>query len=992
MTKFTQNYQSAFLNHSLFTLKNVIIFLLFLQIPITGKSAINYAFSASAGAFTANAAPTVLHAAGVDDAFFVGAPIGFTFNYGGCTTTPYTTVNVSSNGVLSLGNGLTGTVANNLLTTTTQGPLIAPLWDDLAVGTGGSVNYKTTGVAGSRIFTVEWLNMKWGWSSTIAISFQAKLYETSGKIEFIYRQEAGGTSSPSASIGINGAAAGDFYSLNGTGASPVAVYGTETLNLSSKPATGQVYSWTLPGTMTYTSSTVTQASTANVYQASTNQEIIAVPITVTGGCTPFSLTQMIINMTGTTSITDVTNIDVYYTGNTNAYSASTLFGSIAPAVGSLTVNGTQLLQNGINYFWIVYDVAAGAVVGDLLDAQCTQITMNGGIGNKIPSITNPAGTRPIITVPGSFSKWNQLSWMKGVVEATGGGIIWGGRTTNTYSSGGSDAYFMKTSNDLATIAWTRATGTATSDEQLEDIVQTADGIVGVGWSNMAGGAAGYNIFVTKINNSGVVLWTRTIGTAGTDYGYGICLTSDGNIAICGIVNTDDGYFAKINNSTGAIIAEKTINYPSQTVYLNDIIQTIDGGYLMVGKTAADFYMIKLTSAYALDWGRSWDGGSTDALNFVLENGANDYTIGGYSYSYGAGSSDGYIMRFTWSGAAPTVTWAKAVGSAEYNTFNDGEKTSDGGYIMTGITTRLGDPLNDEAFMAKINSAGTNVFIKSIGTTTVSEDEEGYDVFPMSDGSFVTAGLHNDAVGDNGYLVKMSSDAFNCSIVQDNGGITNLAPPSFTTNGTVSAPSGFTTATPSVTVNTGGVITGGCATLPIELIEFNVTCFNNTTTELYWSTASETNNDYFTIERSIDGKKFNEIGSVKGTGNSNIIQNYKFSDDSRISKITYYRLKQTDFDGKFEYSDLKVSNCISDNEFNIYPNPFANSLEIKFEKETKTDFNIEIKNYLGQIILSKIIPEHSFIYEFEIDKNMPNGVYFIQIFNKEESHIKKVIKL
>lgn len=183
----------------------------------------------------------------------------------------------------------------------------------------------------------------------------------------------------------------------------------------------------------------------------------------------------------------------------------------------------------------------------------------------------------------------------------------------------------------------------------------------------------------------------------------------------------------------------------------------------------------------------------------------------------------------------------------------------------------------------------------------------------------------------------------------------------------------------------------CVALPIILNAFEVICEGGLT-KFIWNTSTEINNNYFTIERSIDGKTFEPIGTVIGAGNSSINLNYSLTDDSSNSKTNYYRLKQTDFDGKYEYSGLRTSNCKSENEFNIYPNPFVNNMEIKFEKDTKTDFNIEIKNYLGQLILNKIIPEHSFIFELEIDKNMPNGVYFIQVFNKEESHFKKVIKL
>lgn len=208
------------------------------------QSQIGYNFTAVGSAFTANtnSGKTTVHASGIDDAISASQNIGFTFPYG-CTNN-YTTFQVSTNGVMFLGTAAAGSNITNNLNTSTDRPAIAPLWDDLATATNGEVNYKVTGTAPNRVLTVEWLNMEWSYSASAAvISFQVKLYETSGRIEFIYRQEAGAISINGASIGISGPTSGDFYSLDGTGAAPNASKVTETTNLATKPATGQLYRW-----------------------------------------------------------------------------------------------------------------------------------------------------------------------------------------------------------------------------------------------------------------------------------------------------------------------------------------------------------------------------------------------------------------------------------------------------------------------------------------------------------------------------------------------------------------------------------------------------------------------------------------------------------------------------------------------------------------------------------------------------------------------------
>ena len=960
---------------------------------VMNTKGISYLFSASSGAFTPNASSTTIHAAGVDDALSAAINIGFTFKFGGCTTTNYTQVMVSSNGWMTLGSGATGNQATNSMSWEVYGPLLAPLWDDLKVGTGGSVNYILTGSAGNRVFTVEWLNMKWYYSAASnVISFQVKLYEQNGKIEFIYRQESGSVTSGSASIGINGGVTGDYYSLNNSGTSPSAVYGTATNNINTKPATGQVYTWELPTTMTYVSCAATQASIADTYQGYNNQEILCLPIVISGGCTPFDLTQISINMTGTTSIADVTNIDVYYTGTTPSFAASTLFGSVVPGAGILLINGTQTLQNGTNYFWIVYDLSSTAVIGDVLDAQCTQITMTFPGGTHTPTMSDPAGSRPIVVAPASFSKWIEMGWARSVIESSDGKIVWAGLTNNSYSSGSSDAYIVKASTDLSTIEWTAVIGTASSSDYIEDIAETADGYVAVGYSNMAGGPAGYNIMVTKVSLTGVHQWTRLIGTASTDYGYGITKTSDGNIAVCGYEgSSSDGYFAKINNSTGVIMAEKTIN-STGTLYLYDIIQTSDGGFLIVGKAnGGDFYMVKLKSDYTLDWGRRWDGGSTDELKFVTENAANDYTVAGSTSSYGAGSSDGYVMRFTWNGSSPNVAWVETIGSASRNTFNDGYRIADG-YIFTGITTRLGDDLNDEAFISRISLTGSNVFMKSIGTTNAGEDEEGYGISPLSDGSILVAGLHNSGAA-NFYMVKMSGGGFSCATVQDNGGITTLVAPSFSTDGSVSSPFGFSSGTPAPILNAGGVIApDGCLILPVEMLYF-MGVHKPEGNLLTWATASESNNKSFIVERSQDMINWTVIGAVAGAGNSSVVNEYSFTDTEEYSGIVYYRIRQNDFDGQVSYSRIihidSDGHDFSMDDIQIYPNPSSGIFSVLYSAPL-TDCQVEVFNLAGQKMTDSYISESENMSEIDI-RNLADGVYLLKVSCKEGVVCQRIIK-
>ncbi|MFN7313457.1 MAG: T9SS type A sorting domain-containing protein [Bacteroidota bacterium] len=229
--------------------QSIMVLSLFLLTGLIGnrlyaQPANTYSFAASSGTFTPNVGGTLTSlATTADDAISTAFPIGFTFVYDGVS---YTQAMASSNGVLLFGTGRTGSATNNLATTTaTQRPGVAPLWDDLQCTQG--VNYLLTGTAPNRVLTVEWLNMEWNYTSTTAvISFQVKLYESTNVIEFIYRQEPTAVVNGTASIGIMGVASNNFMSLNNSGTSPVTSTTTSTNNISTKPATGQTYTFTPP--------------------------------------------------------------------------------------------------------------------------------------------------------------------------------------------------------------------------------------------------------------------------------------------------------------------------------------------------------------------------------------------------------------------------------------------------------------------------------------------------------------------------------------------------------------------------------------------------------------------------------------------------------------------------------------------------------------------------------------------------------------------------
>lgn len=180
-------------------------------------------------------------------------------------------------------------------------------------------------------------------------------------------------------------------------------------------------------------------------------------------------------------------------------------------------------------------------------------------------------------------------------------------------------------------------------------------------------------------------------------------------------------------------------------------------------------------------------------------------------------------------------------------------------------------------------------------------------------------------------------------------------------------------------------------LPIELTKANVKCVEQGTL-ITWSTASETNNAYFTVEKSEDGIQFSGIATLQGAGNSNNILNYSYHDDTNSPGTLYYRIKQTDFDGTFKYSEVFSINCGGNSgfEFNAASANADGQLTLFTSSSQDEIRNIRIVNTLGQLIYENKKPFNAGSGQLNINTaNLAAGVYYISLFNEKSNLVKKV---
>lgn len=173
--------------------------------------------------------------------------------------------------------------------------------------------------------------------------------------------------------------------------------------------------------------------------------------------------------------------------------------------------------------------------------------------------------------------------------------------------------------------------------------------------------------------------------------------------------------------------------------------------------------------------------------------------------------------------------------------------------------------------------------------------------------------------------------------------------------------------------TGFAWSESLSNLPVELSNFTATKETNAVT-LNWTTLSEENNAGFDIEKSVNGKDFEVIGTVEGAGNSIDKIDYSFMDESPANGINYYRLKQTDFDGAFEYSEIVSVEMKANVQATIYPNPTADVLTIRGEIQAKV--NIRVFNPFGELVYENI---QSIDNQSNINlSHLPTGNYLLHI--------------
>jgi beta-glucanase (GH16 family) len=169
-------------------------------------------------------------------------------------------------------------------------------------------------------------------------------------------------------------------------------------------------------------------------------------------------------------------------------------------------------------------------------------------------------------------------------------------------------------------------------------------------------------------------------------------------------------------------------------------------------------------------------------------------------------------------------------------------------------------------------------------------------------------------------------------------------------------------------------------LPVVLSSYNLALINPSTVAINWATATEINNNYFTVERSIDGRNFTTIATVFANGNSNSVKNYQVKDNAPASGINYYRLTQVDKDGKatvFEVKTIVVGNVAT--SLRVFPNPVTNNrLQIVSNGTNASHLKVQILSMQGKVLLDNTLPALAGNINLQLPTTIAKGLYLLKV--------------
>jgi hypothetical protein len=353
---------------------------------------------------------------------------------------------------------------------------------------------------------------------------------------------------------------------------------------------------------------------------------------------------------------------------------------------------------------------------------------------------------------GGFFDW---AWQ--VEQTTDGGYI----VISDYSFGGMDydAWLIKT-DSTGDILWSKTFG-GLAEDRGQSVQQTTDGGYIIAGTTSSFGNGAYDIWLIKTDELGNEIWSKTFGGTSWDWGYFVQQTTDGGYIVTGCKDPGAYYIWDVflikTDSQGNTTWTKTYGGDNYDVG-HCVRQTTDGGYIITGYTysygagSSDVWLIKTDANGNESWSQTFGGSHPEHGYSVIQTPDDGYTIAGYTKSFGAGDYDVWLINTDNNG---NEVWNKTYGGIDDDRAFSVQQTVDGEYIIAGFTESFGAG-NYDMWLIKTLSNGDTLWTKTIGGEDL--DRGRYIQQTIDKGYIVVGDTYIYEQGEyNVYIVKVNPE-------------------------------------------------------------------------------------------------------------------------------------------------------------------------------------------------------------------------------------------
>ncbi len=194
--------------------------------------------------------------------------------------------------------------------------------------------------------------------------------------------------------------------------------------------------------------------------------------------------------------------------------------------------------------------------------------------------------------------------------------------------------------------------------------------------------------------------------------------------------------------------------------------------------------------------------------------------------------------------------------------------------------------------------------------------------------------------------------------------------------------------------TFGSLSSAVNPLPIELLDFTAALNASQSVDVKWETATEVNNDYYTVQRSKDGVGFEDLGDVKAKGNGSTRQHYLYTDIEPYTGLSYYRLKQTDKDGTYTYTKIVAIDRETEANLVVYPNPNEERImNAQLGTGVSGDYQLVLLDVSGRCVYQSIqtcVAGDKNVFALDFGRDLSQGIYTLKASNSKNTFISKIV--